>query len=69
MVLLWSRAYPGTGTNPSAERVKHLIEATRLLERGQGLFLFTDLASLVAHDDILTLPWQTCQTGKTETLR
>jgi hypothetical protein len=52
----------------SAERVKHLIEACRQLERGQGLFLFTDLASLMAHGDILTLPWQTCQPGKTEML-
>jgi hypothetical protein len=52
----------------SAERVKHLIEACHQLERGQGLFLFTDLASLLAHGDILTLPWQTCQPGKTETL-
>ena len=51
----------------SAERVKHLIEACRQLERGQGLFLFTDLASLTVHGDILTLPWQTCQPGKTET--
>jgi DNA-binding Lrp family transcriptional regulator len=47
----------------SAERMKHLIDASRKLERGQGLFLFTDLASLLAHDDILTLPWQT---GKSE---
>jgi hypothetical protein len=47
----------------SAERVKHLIEACRQLERGQGLFLFTDLASLLAHGDILTLQWQT---GKSE---
>jgi DNA-binding Lrp family transcriptional regulator len=52
----------------SAERVKHLIDACRQLERGQGLFLFTDLASLLVHNDILTLPWQTCQHGKTETL-
>jgi DNA-binding Lrp family transcriptional regulator len=52
----------------SAERVKHLIEASRQLQRGQGLFLFTDSASLAAHDDILTLPWQTCQPGKTEKL-
>lgn len=52
----------------SAERVKHLIEAARLLERGQGLFLFTDAASILAHDDILNLPWQSCQPGKSETL-
>ncbi len=52
----------------SAERMKHLIEVSRQLERGQGLFLFTDLASLAAHDDILTLPWQACQPGKTEPL-
>jgi DNA-binding Lrp family transcriptional regulator len=52
----------------STERVKHLIEAARLLERGQGLFLFTDADSILAHDDILTLQWQSCQTEKTETL-
>ena len=65
MVLLWSRAYPGTGTNPSAERVKHLIEASHQLERGQGLFLFTDLASLTTHGDILTLQWQTVKSERT----
>jgi len=47
----------------STERVNHLIEAARQLERGQGLFLFTDLASMTEHDDILTLPWLT---GKSE---
>jgi hypothetical protein len=47
----------------SAERVKHLVEACAKLQRGQGLFLFTDLASLAAQSDILTLPWQT---GKSE---
>jgi DNA-binding Lrp family transcriptional regulator len=52
----------------SVERVNHLIDACRQLERGQGLFLFTDLASLLAHDNILTLPWQSCQAGKIEAL-
>jgi hypothetical protein len=44
--------------------VKHLIDASRQLERGKGLFLFTDLASLLAHGDILTLPWQTAKSER-----
>jgi len=49
----------------SAERVNHLIEASHQLERGQGLFLFMDLPSLAAHDDIPTLPWQTVKSERT----
>jgi len=49
----------------STERVKHLIEACRQLERGQGLFLFTDLASLMAHGDILTLQWKNSKLNHT----
>jgi len=52
----------------SAERVTHLIEACRQFERGQGLFLFIDLGSLLAHGDILTLHWRSCHGGKSETL-
>jgi hypothetical protein len=51
----------------SAERVKHLIEATRQLERGHGLFLFCDLTSIGSHPDLLSLDWQT-PTGSTSSL-
>ena len=40
----------------SADRLTHLVEASRQLNRGQGLFLFTDLNSLLASPDPLTLP-------------
>ena len=52
----------------NADRLKHLAESCAQMERGQGLFLFTDQASLAAHRDILTLPWQTCRPEKSETL-
>lgn len=41
----------------STERLTHLIAACRQLERGQGLFLFTDLNSFLASPDPLVLPW------------
>jgi DNA-binding Lrp family transcriptional regulator len=43
----------------STERVKHLVEATRTLPRGHGLFLFTSIARLQSHPNLLTLDWQT----------
>ncbi|HWB02944.1 MAG TPA: replication-relaxation family protein [Verrucomicrobiales bacterium] len=43
----------------SAERAASLVQACRELERGHGLFLFTDLASLLAAGDCLTHPWAT----------
>lgn len=39
----------------SADRLKHLVEACRQLGRGQGLFLFTDLHSLVTNKDPVSL--------------
>ena len=40
-------------------RVELLIEANRKVSegRGSGIFLFTDLPSLLVADDILTMPW------------
>lgn len=58
----WQRFRVLTVTT-SSQRVEGIIEACQGLAHGHGLFLFTDLASLSAHDDILTLPWQT---GKSE---
>lgn len=52
----------------SAARVASLVETSRQLSRGQGLFLFTDLASLTAHDDLLTFPFQSGRAGQTTTL-
>lgn len=52
----------------SAARVASLVEASRQLSRGHGLFLFTDIASLTAHDDLLTLPFQSGHAGQTATL-
>ena len=45
-------------------RLQHLVEACRQLERGQGLFLFTDLNSLVTNLDPLALPWQGVHSGQ-----
>ena len=42
----------------STDRLTHLVAACRQLERGQGLFLFTDLNSLLASPDPLVLSWQ-----------
>jgi len=49
----------------STERLSHLVEACRQLDRGQGLFLFTDLNSLLTAPDSLTLPWQSGKTKQT----
>ena len=49
----------------SADRLNHLVEACHQLERGQGLFLFTDLKTLLATPDPLNLPWQTARSGQT----
>ena len=48
----------------SADRLKHLVEACRQLERGQGLFLFTDLGSFLASPNPLALPWQSARLGQ-----
>jgi len=47
-----------TVTN-SAERVKHLTEAARQLERGHGLFLFADMDCFDSRADLLALEWRT----------
>lgn len=52
----------------SMARVTSLVEASRELSRGHGLFLFTDLAALTAHSDLLTLPFQSGRAGQTMTL-
>lgn len=41
----------------SPERVKTMIEACRRLEKGQGLFLFTDVDTFLGCADPLSLPW------------
>lgn len=51
----------------SPERVQHLAEACRKLQRGQGLFLFTDRDTLSRHPDALSIQWQTVR-GVTESL-
>ena len=53
----------------SAARVASLVAACQQLERGRGLFLFSDQAALARHDDILSLPFQTGHAGGTEVLR
>lgn len=50
------------------ERVCHFIETIRQLERGQGLFLFTDFESLQRAPFILTHPWQTTRLDVKATL-
>lgn len=63
----WPRFRVLTVTS-SPERVQNLIEACTRLERGQGLFLFTDQDALVRHGDLLSLPWQSGRGGAVETL-
>jgi hypothetical protein len=41
----------------SPERVQTMVAACRQLNRGQGLFLFTDAAAFARHPDPLTLAW------------
>jgi len=49
----------------STERLAHLVKACNQLERGHGLFLFTDTNSLAAHTDALSLPWQSVKSDQT----
>lgn len=49
----------------SAERANNLAEAAARLERGHGLFMFTDIASLHGAADLLAFPWQTARVGQT----
>jgi Replication-relaxation len=51
----------------SPDRVKHLTEAARQLERGHGLFLFADMDFIGSQPDLLSLEWQTA-TGNTASL-
>ena len=48
----------------SAERARNLAAAASRLERGHGLFLFTDLASLQSAPDLLAFPWKTARNGQ-----
>lgn len=41
------------------ERAQHIAQAARALERGRGLFLFTDLDALKSSSDPLVHPWMT----------
>ena len=50
------------------ERVSHIIETTRCLERGHGLFLFTDFESMQSASYLLMHPWQATQPGMNATL-
>lgn len=52
----------------SAPRVSSLMQACQELERGRGLFLFTDHSSLTKSGDILSLPFQTGHSETTEML-
>ena len=63
----WQRFRVLTVTT-SKQRVQGIKQACQNLAHGHGLFLFLDAAALAKHGDILTLPWQTSQPDKTETL-
>jgi hypothetical protein len=43
----------------SPQRVDHMLEVCSQLQRGQGLFLFTEASSLLAGGDVLTKGWRT----------
>jgi hypothetical protein len=49
----------------SANRVKSLVKACAELKRGQGLFLFTEVRSLLAHPQPFLLDWQSGRNGTT----
>lgn len=48
----------------SIDRLKRLVEACRQLDRGQGLFLFTDADSLLTSPDPLASPWHGMRPGQ-----
>lgn len=52
----------------SPDRVKTLVAACRQLERGQGLFLFSDVGAFRAHADPLTMPWYSVSENTPEAL-
>ncbi len=52
----------------SAERAKNLAAAAARLERGHGLFLFTDAGAFRAHPDVLRLLWDTAGGQRHESL-
>jgi hypothetical protein len=52
----------------SPARVTSLVQACCQLSRGHGLFLFIEIASLIANPDLLTRPFQTGHGGKVATL-
>lgn len=53
-----------TVTNSPA-RVKSLVDVCSKMERGHGLFLFTDVQSLLGHPEPLSLDWQSGRAGET----
>ena len=63
----WQRFRVLTVTT-SSERVQGIKQACQGLAHGHGLFLFLDAAALAEHGNILTIPWQTHRSEKTETL-
>ena len=52
----------------SRSRLKTMLEACRTLERGHGLFLFTDSESLRTTPDLLSMPWTSFGVDVTESL-
>lgn len=50
------------------ERVTNLLQASAKLDRGRGLFLFTDKPSFLACNEVLTLDWESGNFGKAEKL-
>jgi Replication-relaxation len=49
-------------------RVRSMIDACRALERGRGLFLFTDVEAFRTHEDPLALAWHCGRCGSPESL-
>ncbi|NBV25559.1 MAG: hypothetical protein EBS05_27080, partial [Proteobacteria bacterium] len=49
----------------STQRAQNIASVAAQLERGHGLFLFTDIDSLLGSEDLLTFPWQTARVGQT----
>jgi hypothetical protein len=52
----------------SGQRLKNLLAAAGTLERGPGLFLFTDVKTLCATANLFAMEWDTCRAEKPASL-
>lgn len=55
-------------TTTNRQRIQHLQETCSRLQKGRGLFLFADIASVQSTTDVLSLGWDTPKAGRTTTV-